>query len=34
MSHEITEIDGRYSFAFTGAPGWHGLGQPVTLGTL
>ena len=31
MSHEILEIAGKYQFAYTGAPGWHGLGNPLPL---
>jgi phage/plasmid-like protein (TIGR03299 family) len=27
MAHEIANINGAYSFAYAGQPGWHGLGQ-------
>jgi phage/plasmid-like protein (TIGR03299 family) len=32
MAHEIENVDGKYSFAYVGKPGWHGLGTKAQEG--
>lgn len=32
MAHELANVNGAYSFAYAGQPGWHGLGQPMKEG--